>query len=252
VLLAVWASHAPSLIHGSGSSVTVDVAIISIILFVLSLLPLGSSSSSDGSRIAMLLSSRERSRRFISIIAIGGQQRNSVRPKDWRQSWLRAASSLHDNSVDEFSGNWLAYISANARKDAHVAADHLERCLELTPLLQHSKRDQAAHEAAVFSAWFRRNSLLAEKWASRIRRPKLATRLNQIRLELALSCAHGNFVLADEKWKEGFTFIENLPRNLSQEQLKESWLEWRAEINQRQRQSPLAETKSTRDPAPVT
>jgi Zn-dependent protease len=250
-LLILLARRAPSLTHDFGSSVAVDVGIISIVLFVLSLLPLGSSSSSDGSRIAMLLSSRERSRRFISILAIGGQQRNGVRPKNWRQSWLRAASSLHDNSVDEFSGNWLAYISANGRKDAHIAADHLERCLELTPLLQHSKRDQAAHEAAVFSAWFRRNSKLAENWASRIRKPKLATPLNRIRLGVALSCAHGDFVVADEKWKEGFTFIENLPRNLSQEQLKESWLEWQAEINQRQRESPLAETNSTRDPVPA-
>jgi hypothetical protein len=199
----------------------------------------------------MLLRSRERSRRFLSIIAIGGQQRNGVRPKNWTQSWLKAAASLHDNSVDEFSGNWLAYISANGRKDADLAADRLERCLELTPLLQHSKRDQASHEAAVFCAWFRRNSPLAENWASRIRKAKLATRLNRIRLDVALACAHGDFVLADKKWKEGFTFIENLPRNSSQEQLKESWVEWQAEINQRQHEWSLPKTGFTGDPIPV-
>src|ERR1700757_1071986 len=100
----ILTNHAfPSLMHSWSSSLAAEFVMISILLFALDLVPLGS--SRDGSRIAMLLRSRERARRWISTIAVGGQTRKGTRPKYWRQTWLRAAPSLHDNSVDESSGN---------------------------------------------------------------------------------------------------------------------------------------------------
>jgi hypothetical protein len=42
---------------------------------------------------------------------------------------------VHDGSVDDFAGNWLAYAAASDRKDDDAAALHLERCLELMHLL---------------------------------------------------------------------------------------------------------------------
>jgi hypothetical protein len=147
---------------------------------------------------------------------------------------VRAASSLRDDSVDELPGNWIAYVSANDRKDAPLAAAHLERCLELSYLIQHSTRDLVAREAAVFTAWFRKDASLAEKWATQIKKPKLTQRLLRIRVELALRCARRDFAAAGDIWRQGFTLIEGLPATPSRDHLRESWLEWKAEIQERQ------------------
>jgi len=230
----------PSLMHSWLASLAAEFVMISVLLFAVGLVPLGSSSSSDGSRIAMLLCSRERSRRWISTIAVGAQQRNGTRAKDWRQTWLKAASSMHDDSVDEFSGNWVAYISANAKKDAALAAAHLERCLQLVQLLRPSIRDLVAQEAAVFSAWFRKDALLAEKWVTQIKKPRLMQPLLRIRMNLALCCPRRDFASAGDLWQQGFAFIEKLPATLSGDRLRESWLEWQAEIQERQNEPVIA------------
>ncbi len=207
--------------------------VLSLLLGVINLIPFGSRPISDGARIAMLLSSRERARRWISSMAIGTQGRNGVRPRYWRKTWLKAASSLRDTSVDEFSGNWSAYVAANDRKDELAASAHLERCLELSSLLRPSVRDIVAQEAAVFSAWFRGNAPLAEKWVSQVKKPKLMQRLLRIRLAVALPCGRHDFDAAIARWQEGAAFIDKLPATVQSERLKESWLEWRSEIEER-------------------
>ncbi len=213
---------------------------ISLLSALLSLVPFGFGSmvSSDGSRILMLATSRERARRWLNIIAIGGQQRNGVRPKEWRRTWLKAASSLRDESLDEFSANWLAYISANARKDAASADAHLERCLELVPLLRPTARDLVAQEAAVYTAWFRNDPGQADKWFAQVKKPKLMTTTQQLRAGIALQCAHGDFVGALDSWQKGFVFIQKLPIGPQQASLMESWQEWRIKIQKRQ--NPIA------------
>ena len=99
----------------------------------------------------MILTSRDRARRWMSIVAVGSLQRKGVRARCWNSNWLKAANILHDKSRDEFSGNWLAYISSNGNKDASTAALHLERCLGLVNLVGPSLRDIAALEAAFHS-----------------------------------------------------------------------------------------------------
>ncbi len=211
-----------------------EFVVFSFMSGVLSLGPLAGDFSSDGSRIAMLLRSREKSRRWLSAIAVGSQQRNGVRARHWRETWLKAASSVRDRSVDEFSGVWIAYISANDRKDELSASARLERCLELSPILRPSIRDMIAYEAAVFSAWFRDDVLLADKWASQVKKPKLMGRLLQIRLAAALPCAGHHFDAALDHWREGAIFIDKLPTSSAKDRLRESWQEWQSEILERQ------------------
>lgn len=52
-----------------------------------------------------------------------------------------------------------------------------------------------------------------------------------------LSVAERNMDRAIAAWDEGFRLIQQMPTNPSNSALKESWLEWLAEINQRQAQS---------------
>jgi hypothetical protein len=180
---------------------------ISILLSVLDLLPLpvGSGLFTDGFRIATLLRDRERTRRLLSICAIGAQRQKGKPPKKWKQTWLKAASSVRDDSVDDFQGNWLAYISCIARNEGGSGAVHLERCLQMTNSLKDAVRDLTALESAIFSARFRRDAPLAEKWLKQIVGPKLMQPLTKNRLDIAMRFARTDFeaALKARRWNSG-------------------------------------------------
>jgi hypothetical protein len=188
----------------------------------------------DGARMLMLRSSLPKARRWISLTAIGNQSQNGVRSRLWKHTWLNAAARVGDNSVDDFTGNWVAYAAANDRKDALVAAAYLEKSLGLVKLLGPSLRDMVALEAAVFSAWFREDATTAEKWFSQINRLKTLPRLLQFRADIALRCARREFPAALSRWQEAYAFIEKLPKTPIKQRLLEGFLEWRNEIEQRQ------------------
>jgi Zn-dependent protease len=217
------------------ASAGAQFVILSFLFGIVSLVPFGLRSRNDGARIAMLLGSRERARRWISLVAIDLQQSKGVRPKLWPRTWLKAASSVRDTSADEFYGNWVAYAAADDRKEESAAEAHLERCLELSSSLNPSIRDMAAQEAAVFSAWFRGDVPLADRWVSQLKKPRLMHPLQQIRLAVALHCGQNDFDTAIECWQEGAILIGKMPQTAAQAQLKKSWLEWQSEIQERQR-----------------
>lgn len=124
----------PSLWHGWVSIFFNLFVGISLLLGLLNLVPFSTGGFfSDGSRIKMLLRSPVGARRWMSITALINQSQKGVRSKHLRRTWLRAASSAQDGSIDDFSGNWLAYAWANARKDESISAFHLERCLHDEP-----------------------------------------------------------------------------------------------------------------------
>jgi hypothetical protein len=208
---------------------------ISLMLGIVNLIPfrLGMLYT-DGARIAMLLSSRPRSRRWMCITALANQSHRGVRSKHLRHTWLEAAGSVPDGSVDDFAGNWIAYISANDRKDAPVAALHLERCLGLMNLLGPMTQDLVALEAAVFTAWFRKDVVTAQKWLEQVRKIKAISALLRIRAEVALPCARMEFDQALSVWQRGMDFVTALPVSPEQKRLKDGWMEWQAEIRERQ------------------
>jgi len=192
----------------------------------------------DGARIAMLLFSRAKSRRWMSLTAIANQTRMGIRPKLWKRTWLNAAGAVRDGSVDDFAGNWAAYIAANDRKDSPVAALHLERCLELVSLLGPSLRDMVALEAAVFTGWFRLNAVTAENWLRQVKKIQALPQLLQIRADTAIRCARKEFVPALARWQDGFAFIEKLPPTALKKSMVEGFEEWRLEILERQHSEP--------------
>lgn len=207
----------------------------SALIAIINLLPLRIGMLyTDGARMLMLRSSLPKARRWISLTAIGNQRENGVRGKLWKHTWLNAAARLGDGSFDDFAGNWVAYAAANDRKDIPVAAAHLERCLDLARLLGPSLRDLVALEATVFTAWFKEDAATAQKWFSQTHRLKSLPKLLQIRAEIALRCARGEFPAALSRWQEAYAFIEKLPKTPIKERLLEGFLEWRSEIEQRQ------------------
>ncbi|MFI5069606.1 MAG: M50 family metallopeptidase [Terriglobales bacterium] len=242
VMFANHTSFAPA--HPWSISFAAQLAMISILLSLVNLIPrpLGSGSFTDGSRIAMLLRDLQPTRRLLSLCAVGAQYQNGIRPQNWKQTWLKAGSSVADESADDFCGNWLGYVSANARKDDRLAGSHLERCLKLSRLHTQTVRDIAAQEAAIFAAWFRRDPLLADKWLAQVKRPKPIQRLARIRIDIAIFCARADFNEALQAWDEGLTRIKMLPQTPVQQTLREGWLEWRAQILERQKQTVTAPT----------
>jgi len=189
----------------------------------------------DGARIWMLLFSRAKARRWLSVAAIGSQSRAGVRSRDFRRTWLNTAGSVQDGSVDEFAANWVAYMAANDRKDVPAAAAHLERCLGLVNLLGPVLQDLLAIEATVFTAWFRADPALSQKWFANVKRIKTLPRLMQIRAQIALSCGKKEYGSALLQWQEGFAVIEKLPPTPIKAKLAEGFLEWKAEICERER-----------------
>jgi Zn-dependent protease len=158
--------------HPLFPSFAAPLMMVSVLISVLNLLPFpaGPTSFTDGFRIATLLRDRERTRRLLSIYAVGAQRLNGKPPNNWKKTWLKAASSVCDDSVDDFWGNWLAYTSCFARNDGGLGAVHLERCLQLSGWLTETIRDSTAQQAACFSALFRRDTPLAQKWLKETRR----------------------------------------------------------------------------------
>lgn len=223
--------------------------VISLLLGIMSLFSRSSIAYSDGSRIAMLMRSRDRARRWLCILALGHVHNQGTRAKLWKSSWLRGATSLNDVSTDTFVGHLLAYLSANDKKDVEAAAHHLEKCLELAPILPLSKCYFLAQEAAVFTAWFWDDASLSEKWVKQLPKRDGLPQLAKIKLQIATSCARRDFVEAISGWQEGRAFIEQKTAGTARTLITESWLEWQAEIMERRDQ--LAHVKSAEQPSSI-
>jgi len=214
---------------------------ISLILGLANLVPIRAGMRyTDGARVKMLLTALPRSRRWISITALANQRDNGVRPRQLRQTWLRAAGVGEDGSVDDFSGNWLEYTSANDRKDATIAALRLERCLALTSQLGPSVQDIVFLEGAVFTAWFRNDSALAQLWFGKVKKVKAIPKLLRMRADIAMLCARRKFDLALIRWEEANQYIEKLPDSVAQQSLREGFLEWKEEILERRGATTMA------------
>jgi hypothetical protein len=216
-------------------SLAAQFAVFSLLAVLVNLTPfrLRSGLLSDGARIKMLLCSRNLSRRWISIEALAKTHHSGVRPRDWKRTWIKSASSLRDTSLESFLGNWLAYASANDRNEVTVAASHLETCLELAPLLSNSIRDLVAQEATYFAAWFQDDADLAARWRSQLKIEKRTRCPDQLRLNVAIACAQRDYDAAERYWFEGFNVVEHSSSGAAQERLTEGWNEWREEILRR-------------------
>lgn len=231
-IIVVVVSHlVPSNPNSGFETALRQLAAISLVLAMISLVPI---TSTDGALIEMLLSSPFESRRFLSTMALGSQFNQGRRPRDWKQTWVRAATSIPDKSTGEFYANWMAYLVANDRKQSDFAAQHLERCLELAPLLTSSLRDLVAQEAAVFTAWFRTDSNLAERWLRQVKILRSLGPVLKARTEVALHCARHEFDKAIRTWDRGFDLVQKLPTTPANRALLESLIEWRTEIKERQ------------------
>ena len=192
---------------------------------------------SDGAKLMMLLQPEEKTWRWYSIVGLIQQQRRGARPRDWNARWLKMASYCWDGSRDALSGAWLAYISANDRKDSTGAAAYLEQCLHGMDIRGNEFRDLIATEAGVFHSWFRNDSVKAKEWFSRVRNPKKMPLIMGIRADVAREFALGNYSQALLHWNEGLKVIKRMANPTHRRNAECSWSEWRQEMEKRQSQA---------------
>ena len=224
------ANHTPyALTHPLAMSFAAQFTLISIVLAFVNVIPGPSGSVTDGSRIATLMSDRKRVRRYLALCAVRVQNQKGVRPKDWRQTWLKVACSVPDGSVDDFWGNWLAYQSASARSDKHEANAHLDICLRLSCLQTQDVRRRLMQEAAFFSAWFLHDLKLSNKWLAQVetRQPML---LLTRRLDIATQCSRKEFLQAWQTWENTLVHFQALPEIEAKRTLLGDWLDFGDQI----------------------
>ena len=213
-------------------------ALICLMLTFLNLMPFSTRGMrTDGGRIRMLLASRDNTRRWICLMAIGRQWQDGKAPKYWNGNWTKTAASIRDSSYDEYASCWASYIRASGRKDVDVAARCLERCLEISSMLPGNLRDLLFLEASIFTAWFRRDAVRAGRWALQIRNPNSFPKLLWLRGLIALDCAKGDFPSARSEWEQAKRLIERLPRTKYREGLLTAFDEWLMEIKDRERET---------------
>ncbi len=203
---------------------------ISLLLAMISLLPIA---ATDGGLIELLLCSPFAGRRFISTVALGAQFTQGVRARNWRKTWIHAATYIPDKSRDDFYANWMAYLSASDRNDPVLSARYLECCLSVTPALTDRLRGLVAQEAVVHCAWSRQNLHLAEKWLSEMNKGTSLPPIARARIHVELCCARKNFDDAVTACEAALGLFQRMPAKPYMRALQESWADWRTEIRER-------------------
>ena len=226
----------------SASSALRLFALVSLFCFFVSLLPYRSSSGylTDGARLKMLQFPNQATRRWYAILGASVQQQAGRRPRDWNRRWLKLASSTSGDSRDSLTGTWMAYIAANDAKDEAAAAAYLETCLRSLPSTRSPFRDVVVNEAGVFQSWFRRDAAKANLWFARVDKPARLTPILRCRTEVARRFAQGEFNHAYAEWAKGMQVIEGFSDAMQRERLREGWLEWKQEMEERQASMPFA------------
>src|SRR5262249_38958867 len=119
---------------------------------------------SDGSRILMLLQSREKGERWLALLKLLGELAQGVPPESLSADFLAKAVAIRDKSPDTATAHSIAYSTAwRQRKDAE-AAQYLEVCLEYSGYARPFVREAFICDASVFQSRRRKRVDLAEQW----------------------------------------------------------------------------------------
>jgi hypothetical protein len=210
-------------------------AIASLFAFLISILPYRGASGyfTDGARLKMLLFPNAATKRWYALLGLGIQQRAGRRARDWNRRWLEVASANWDGSRDALMGTWLAYAAANDGRGEPVAAAYLERCLRAISTTRQPFRDILLTEASVFQSWFHQDASKAAAWFARVKKRKILPPLIRVRADVARQFVEGNFEAASREWAAGLAIIESYKDVALRERARQSWLEWKTEMEER-------------------
>jgi len=204
--------------------------LVSLFLGIMNLLPFRSGAyHSDGSRILMLLSNRARGERWVAMLKLSAELRESVMPESLAPAYLAKAIALRDKSMDTVVAHSLAYSAAfHLHKDAE-AAEMLEVCLQYANYASPLVRISLMSDAAVFQACRRRNIDLARQWLAVIPESREIPWLRH-RAEAAILEAQGDIPASLKKLDEAEQLIRATPNEARREISLRFLQRWQSEL----------------------
>ncbi|HKW74558.1 MAG TPA: hypothetical protein VJN64_03465 [Terriglobales bacterium] len=209
------------------------LAACSVLLGVAALLPdlNRSGKFSDGARMLMLAKNDTRAQGWLTILQIQCAWTEGKLPHTWPQSWIDSITSCDDSSRDAINGQWLAYLWAMERQDVTRATSYLETALEMPVPVLRPLRQRIHLEAAIFQAWFRENSALAQFWDARLH--GTLSQWQRQRLQTALLWAEGQLFDAQEKLTSYLADLAKLPESPERSFAESGAREWKRQMESR-------------------
>ena len=235
VLLAYVLARS-GLLGGFALTWTMWFGFLSTIVFVVNLVPFQMMSGffSDGARLKMLFFPSTSTHRWIALIALRLQMSSGRRLRFLNRRWLALATKLNDNSREELTGTFYAYLCANDSEDVPAAAAYLERCLQLSAEIGNKQLQNLLFlEASVFHAWFRNSTENCLKWRNRVRNLKAFPWFIVLRADTALLWAQGDVSKAINNCEEAISKCDTLPPAVNRERFREGWKEWIEKMQER-------------------
>lgn len=187
------------------------------------------SASSDGSRIRMLLSKRERGERWLSLFQLLAALGRGSDFEDLSPELLARATAFKDNSPDTVAAHAIAYTAAFYKGSTAEAAQLLEICLQYSPYSSSIMREALIADAAVFQARKNRRVGLAEQWLADLPQKPQFPGL-RFRAEAAIMEAQGDIDGALEKLHENEKAVLAIPNRLQRELSLRGLRRWKSEL----------------------
>jgi hypothetical protein len=197
--------------------------------------------ASDGTRLKVLLRSKEGTRRVLASYALEMQKRKGIDSLRLNSRWVGLASSPANATASPaffaYRDDWNAYQKAGTTE---LAGQFLEGCLAKSAFLNEENRNVLILEAAVFTARRRNDTAKADIWFKRVVNLERIHPLIRLRAEATLSCASGRFDHSLRQLEEGLEVIRQAPATGTLVGQEAAWLKWRGEIETQRDQQSVA------------
>ena len=211
-------------------------AALSVVIAIVNLIPYQRENGmfTDGARLLSLVRSGAKARRWLSLLALKMESDAGVRPKHLKRTWIVHSCAIADQSRDALRAFWFAYVAHLDRGESDEAAGNLEKCLERFRIASPEFQKLILTEAAIFQAWYREDEEKAKTWAQALAGPA-GPPLNQLRLAICMHWVARQYEQATSAWEEGRKQVERLPASPQKDSMRESWLEWKTQIDRKRK-----------------
>jgi hypothetical protein len=183
---------------------------------------------SDGMRIWILLFSRKKSERLISILRFAADSKHGEEAHLLSNHEVGKWASVSDRTADHVLANWAAYREC---KDTEDGAQYLDNCLATCSSTTPGFREELIVEAAKFQALRRKRIDLAQRWLALDRSDK--PRLNRYFAEGLIFMHEGEVENAIAKVDQALSYIANTPETARRDQQEKAFKKWRLELQEK-------------------
>jgi hypothetical protein len=183
---------------------------------------------SDGMRVSMLLFSRKKSERLISILRFVADVKKGDESHLLESHEVGKWASVKDQTADQVIANWAAYRRANNTEEE---ARYLDNCLAACSATTPEFREELVVEAARFQVLRRKRVDLAREWLAADKSGK--RRLNRYFAEGLVLDYEGEIEQAIGRVDEALTYIATGPDTPLRTKQENAFKKWRLELQEK-------------------